>query len=376
MRNIMAITGFMCAAFLGECASGAEQTVSGIDKRASLVEAVVTDIAVERKTTTGTLTIQKVLAGDLDLRGRTFTCPSHDTPQQGSFVTIDPVPKFTIDEKGVWIVYERNGELHPSAWKLFPARDGISDRYDDAVALSRAIEEVQAADGDAERLARLRTFAYHEVPFVARWSVERIEAAAKSKNAEAAEALRELAADSKVAFCAQIGLDQILCRLDDDWGYSDERFELLKRVASAPLGELEAMHFSTRLGHIVQGNARRERFGMLLDALPNSRLFELSRLTIRNDRIPIAHRPQGLAVLSIVARTPAIEPEAWEFAVEVLRGEFDPKLRLTVAKMLDKFELDDARRTTLHEIKEATDDDAIRTALDRALQQSDGKKSP
>ena len=198
---------------------------------------------------TATLSIQNVYRGQADLVGRTFT--AYSVPEESAGTSVFPPPR--LGEVGIWTLKRtEGGEIHHVKYPLrgvFPARKGVTPRYDEAEQLAEAIakaDQQAAEDRPAAFLDQVRS----PTPEVAAWAVRELATVDPG-------AIRRLTAEPSaidaISVAGQTTLDEVAAAiLGAAWRDSPQRLQMLKRWVYRDQGQFDQIAIVDRLDLIAQ----------------------------------------------------------------------------------------------------------------------------
>jgi hypothetical protein len=308
---------------------------------------------------TATCRITHVFKGSKDLQNKVFRVSSNENSMKAMDYISPPLKEGQI---GIWPLRKWRGllvrEVRISApYVPNPAREEISQRYEEARAWADAIEEFDKAD-KGQRLALLKRYALSEIAEVSSWAVH---ATAHVKPDGFMEFLDSLVSSSQLTLRGRIALDEVLCDLKGEiWQDSRERRELLQQCVSAQMTEFEARIVLRRLGASSQRKQIDHKF-----------LFGLLKTAVANKGIPVRMRQSFCSLVAKNAKRNDDYEESFEYLTRLIKDGKEDKIQDGAAYAIRNFiALDDGRidalKVLIGEIDNEVAIEALRGALYRA----------
>ena len=348
-----------------------------------LVEARVVDVQMTNVRITktkfhesfiGTMKISHVYCGASTLLGVEFSARTEKHAQpffRRDF--LDP-PLLKVGETGLWILVKQpEGNLTPAlemnrATHVWPVRQGISPRYDEALDLAQAIEKVASAPSSADQFNLTKSFAKSRRPSLSLWAIETLGwlGTAGWAAEDVVRFLEELTQDQRVPVVGQVAIDNALLALPRaGWKDSPLRLELLERWVTARLSVEDADEMAGQIHLLAQ---RPTYAGFDIDET-----LALIGTAIENEGLPLTTRERLLwtvpNTMPVRLRRFKDDEPAFEFLVDVVQHGSVPGLRRNAARCLAAFlETEpERRRGVILELLSATNDEQLAKDLTASL---------
>ena len=222
----MLVLPFCCLVFTAQ---------EGLARRSRVVPEILVQAKVvvvdapERGWIQAQLEIQHVYVGPAEVKGARFSVRTTKSGQGSNM--LHPAPK--ENEVGIWALRKNKGGELVTGFSLtflyrglpLPSRLGVSPRYEQTSILAERIEKITTAPAE-ERWAMAQGYTRDPVAEVAAWAVH---FAGELGGPQVIEFIRELAQDETLGIAVQVSIDEVLFKIDPDWGQSKERWEMFNR---------------------------------------------------------------------------------------------------------------------------------------------------
>lgn len=306
----------------------------------SLVRAEVIEANEDKGIQRCRLKITAILCGDSAKKGAVFIASSTATPESSTGSDIYPPPK--KGEEGLWLI--RLGEdggyrvLVQYRWGVhWPARKGITSRYEETVALAKALKDIEKTS-PAQREELLLKYAGDMIPEVASAAVE-IVAQCYAKRVKAI--MQKLLEKVKLA-STLMSIDSVLVTVDARWKDSKKRAAMFSNVVAEKMTQYQAIRVRNRISASWQ-----DQTSSSTDAL--QWLTQMSR----NESIPRKERQGALRLIGWIAfQSKRAKREDWEdvsekavrILTDAIAQQKHEELRLAAAYALGSIPLTKASR--------------------------------
>ena len=347
---------------VSRCAAGPSRlSKTVLPEGVLLVQATVTEIKDQEVRSIATVKISHVFRGPRRLIGNTFLVGTADIPPEGYDGTI--TPRLNARENGLWLLREigdtiihwRGSDL-PIAW---PARKGITPRYEQAHQLAEAIEQVLKEASEEKQLRLLEAYAVDQTPEVSAWAVTVL--GDLTIDEQLAGFLKRLLRNEQVTVTGQVALDEALLKIEKrDWQRSPERLRLLKTWVSANLSRYEADRVFRRLDLLAQHPK--------YEGIEQAELIDLVRTAIANQGLPLESRRHAHIIIGCIPRRYEDDAPAFEFLLDVIQHAREQELRLDAARALRWMSLDCGRRAKVAAVQESLQDEKLANALQKIVE--------
>ena len=225
--------------------SRSEETLSipEFQRDLALVFAKATKVEQDGQWTLGTFEVTHVYAGVIAKVGNVFTVVGSEGPDAIGR-SVRPVP--AVGETGIWIVKRNGAKLYSMKGFqdyqfAFPARVGISRRFDEERELADAVAAVWDAQVD-DQLSLLRQFASSKTPEISIWAIHSLGFCSPN------DILEMSRHSGSSCIGGQVAIDDAMQRIKrDEWIHSPDRGQILQRWAGCAPDEYDQQLITQRL---------------------------------------------------------------------------------------------------------------------------------